>query len=80
MDKELEKWYEQQFDLFMQDGWKSLIFQAKEMLADAKDIAKINSEASLWMAKGRKDILEWLIGWEDSVIATHKDLLETLDA
>ena len=74
MDKETEAWYENQFELFNQKGWKDCLEKAKEMTDAYNDIRNLNTSDDLWLNKGRLDMLDWLLTWEESVNKAFEDL------
>ena len=74
MDKETRQWYENQFDLFGEEGWKALIEQAKEMQETYNTVLDVTTEATLYHRKGQLDILNWLLEWEGVVNRTFKEI------
>lgn len=76
LDKELEVWYENQFDMLASAGWKELVEQLKELKSNYSDIEALNSEKDLWFRRGQLDILNWLLMWEESVNEQYKELTE----
>jgi len=73
MDKELEKWYENQFELFNMQGWKDLMVQIQEEMIPTYTLENISNLEDLFKRKGELTILQWLVGWEDSVNASWRD-------
>jgi len=73
MDKELEKWYENQFELFNMQGWKDLMVQVQEEMIPTYTLENISNLEDLFKRKGELTILQWLVGWEDSVNASWRD-------
>lgn len=74
MDKETRQWYENQFDLFGEEGWKALIEQAKDMQETYNTVLDVTTEATLYHRKGQLDILNWLLEWEGVVNRTFKEI------
>lgn len=76
MDKELERWYEDQFDLFATAGWKAFVEKANEMFEVYNEAENIVDEKQLFKHRGILEILRWIDNWEAQVLRTHKDLTE----
>ena len=74
MDKETRQWYENQFDLFGEEGWKALIEQIKDMQETYNTVLDVTTEATLYHRKGQLDILNWLLEWEGVVNRTFKEI------
>jgi hypothetical protein len=65
MDKALQDYYENRFEMMSSIGWKDLIEDATEMLNEYGNINNLNSEADLFFRKGQVDILTWLVSLKD---------------
>jgi hypothetical protein len=65
MDKALQDYYENRFEMMSSTGWKDLIEDATEMLNEYGNINNLNSEADLFFRKGQVDILTWLVSLKD---------------
>ena len=74
MDKETEKWYEDQFDLFASPGWKELIVKVDEMYEVYNDASNIQNQERLYKVQGMLEILKWVSTWEDVVNRTYREL------
>ena len=74
MDKEIEVWHENQFDLFHRQGWKDLIEQALKLRDTYNQLVTVRDEKELHKRLGQLDILDWLISWEEAVNNNFKDL------
>ena len=60
MSPELQKYYEDRFDLFAHPGWKDLMEDAELMLQAMNNISTIADEKSLQFRKGEISIMTWL--------------------
>ena len=60
MNQELQKYYEDRFDLFSRPGWTDLIEDIDKMLAALNNVSSIADEKSLQFRKGEISILTWL--------------------
>lgn len=74
MNDEDKKWYEDQFELFSSQGYKSFVKQVKEIADNLDTLRNTSTESTLQFKKGQLDILDWIIGWEAAVESTYKDL------
>ena len=60
MTPELQRYYEDRFDLFSRQGWKDLMEDVDAMLAAMNNVSTIADEKSLQFRKGEISILTWL--------------------
>jgi hypothetical protein len=61
-----EKYYENYMDLFVTDGWKQFINEAKE-LVDSYKIEEIKNEQDLFFVKGQINTLMNVINFETGI-------------
>lgn len=74
MDKELQKYYDDRFSMFVTPGWKDLLEDLKIMLEQYEDITKIGDEQTLWYRKGQVDILQYLLSLKAITEKTFEEL------
>ena len=74
MTDELRNWYEEQFTLFNTQGYKDLIEQMKDMQKNYENLRNLPSDDTLKFRQGQLDILDWIIGWQESVEQNFKEL------
>jgi len=60
VNPELQKYYEDRFDLFSRQGWADLMEDVDNMLIPLNNISTIADEKSLQFRKGEISILIWL--------------------
>jgi len=60
MTPELQKYYEDRFDLFSRQGWVDLMEDVDVMLDAMNNVSTIADEKSLQFRKGEISILIWL--------------------
>jgi hypothetical protein len=60
VNPELQKYYEDRFDLFSRQGWADLMEDVDNMLIPLNNVATIADEKSLQFRKGEISILIWL--------------------
>ena len=60
IDRQMQEYYENQFDMFSHKGWSDLI-EDMQLLYDAiNDLASVEDENTLFFRKGQADILNLL--------------------
>jgi len=52
MTPELQKYYENRFNIFSMDGWKDLIEDVDKIIASINNIATVSDEKDLQFKKG----------------------------
>jgi len=60
MTPELQKYYEDRFDMMSKEGWKDLMEDIDTMIESLNNISTIPDEKSLQFKKGELSILTWL--------------------
>jgi hypothetical protein len=79
LNKELETYFENQFDMTSGEGWKDFTEKVKEMVAKDAQVLTIKNEEELFKRQGRLDILLWVLGWRDACEVTYKELQDEQD-
>lgn len=74
IDKELQTYYENQFDLFSSQGFRDFIEQVQNMYESYNEVTVLKDEKQLFFVQGQLDILQWLLKWQDTVLAAYKNL------
>lgn len=77
MTPELQKYYEDRFDMFAQPGWADLIEDIDAMLDSLNNVSTIADEKSLQFRKGEISILTWLKTLKAISNQAYEDLNET---
>lgn len=76
-----EQYFQTMEDLFKHPGWKLFIDDLAENQRALKDAALgLETEKGFYMAKGRNQTFNQVLGFEGMVTSLHKDLLENSDA
>ena len=78
MSPEIEKYYENYFDLFITDGWKQLIEEITQIL-DGHDIDSIKDEKELALLQGERVSLKRLASFETNIRNSYDYILESED-
>ena len=61
MDKELQTYYEETFDMMTTEGWKFLIEDLKELEKNLDNVRTVKDEHSLNYRLGQLDILDLIL-------------------
>jgi hypothetical protein len=61
MDKELQRYYEETFDMMTTEGWKYLIEDLKELEKNLVNVRTVKDEQSLNYRLGQLDILDLIL-------------------
>jgi hypothetical protein len=76
MTPELQKYYEDRFDLFSRQGWLDLMEDVEVMLEAMNNVSTIADEKSLQFRKGEISILTWLKTLKGVSERAYEDLNE----
>lgn len=76
MNSELQKYYEDRFDLFSRQGWLDLMEDVEVMLDSMNNVSTITDEKSLQFRKGEISILIWLKTLKGVSERAYEDLNE----
>jgi hypothetical protein len=60
MTPELQKYYEDRFEMMGMDGWKDLTIDIDKMIESLNNISVIPDEKTLQFRRGELSILTWL--------------------
>ena len=76
LDPDLQKYYENRFDLFSRQGWTDLMEDVDNMLIPLNNVSTIPDEKSLQFRKGEISILIWLKTLKGVSERAYEDLNE----
>jgi hypothetical protein len=76
VNPELQKYYEDRFDLFSRQGWADLMEDVDNMLIPLNNVSTIADEKSLQFRKGEISILIWLKTLKGVSEQAYEDLNE----
>jgi len=76
MSPDLQKYYEDRFDLFSKQGWIDLMQDVDKMLESMNNVSTIVDEKSLQFRKGEISILIWLQTLKWASERAYEDLNE----
>ena len=78
MDQELQRQYDNYFEMFSTQGWKQLI-EDLEDISEGFRIEDIKDEVDLANIQGQLKVLRQILYFEDNIRRTHDELLESED-
>ena len=74
MDQELQRYYEDRFDMMSHRGWQDLMEDLTKLLEQYRDIDNCGDTASLEFRKGQVDILKYLTSLEELSEKTYEEI------
>ena len=60
-DKELQNFYEEQFNMFSSKGWTDFLEDLQELYTAVDDLASVENEQTLWFRKGQLDVIQLIL-------------------
>lgn len=73
MDKDLQKYYEQYFDLFSSPGWKQYIKDVEDNRTLMSDVLSIKDGNDLYYRKGTLETLDRILNFEFAIEAAYEE-------
>jgi hypothetical protein len=74
MDQELQRYYEDRFDMMSHKGWVDLIEDLNRLLEQYQNIDNCGDTVTLEFRKGQVDILKYLISLEELSEKTYEEI------
>lgn len=74
MDKDLEQYYENRFDMMASQGWKDLMEDVDKMSTNYNNLFEVNTVEELHFKRGQIDILLWLLSLKEASEAAWEEL------
>lgn len=74
MDKDLEKYYENQFSMMATEGWKELIEDMKSLETNLVNVRTVADAQSLHYRLGQLDILDLILKRKDTCEQVYEQL------
>lgn len=74
MTPELQKYYEERFSMFAQQGWQDLMEDVDKMLESLNNISTIEDGNALQFRKGELSILLWVRNLKQISERAYEDL------
>jgi len=77
VDKELETYYNNFFDLFRNEGWKQLCTELVNNIEIINNVNLTKDEQDLFFRKGQLTVLSNLVNLEETINNNYKEIIET---
>ena len=74
MDQELQRYYDERFNMMATQGWQDLMEDLQKLLDQYQNIDNCGDTVTLEYRKGQVDILKYLINLEDLSEKTYEEL------
>lgn len=75
IDKELQTYYENRFELFSTAGWQDLMDDAQKLFDSLNQVLPIQTEADLHLKRGQLDILNWILSLKNVSEQSYEQLM-----
>jgi hypothetical protein len=75
MDKKLQSYYENRFEMMSTQGWQDLVEDAQNMFNSLNHVLSIQNESDLMVKKGQLDLLQWLITLKPASEQAYEQLM-----
>ena len=75
MAPELEKYYNNYFSLFRNKGWKQLMEELNNTVAQTNDVQNIKDSEDLFIRKGQLAVMANILNLEATVRASHEQVV-----
>lgn len=75
MNPELQKYYENRFEMMSKEGWKDLMEDVDKIIVSLNNISTIDSEKDLQFKKGELSILTWLVNLKEISERAYEEIL-----
>ena len=75
MDKELQEYYENHFDMMASEGWKDLLEDFSKLKANINDVTLTTDTQDLFFRKGQLDILDLILKRKEACEKVYEELL-----
>lgn len=79
MAPDLQKHYENQFDMMASEGWKDLLEDFSKLKAGINDVTLTTDTQNLFFRKGQLDILDLILKRKDMYEKSYEELLHETD-
>lgn len=74
MDKELQAYYENAFDMMSSKGWRDLLEDFNKLKANINDVTLTTDTQDLFFRKGQLDILDLVLKRKETCEKVYEDL------
>jgi hypothetical protein len=77
VDKELETYYNNFFDLFRNEGWKQLHTELVNNINVINNVNLTKDEQDLFFRKGQLAVIANLVNLEETINSAYKEIIES---
>lgn len=74
MNKELQDYYENRFEMLSTQGWKDLMVDIETIIKATNQVNNINDEKQLFFRKGELSAFQWLLGVDQMSHNAYEEL------
>lgn len=74
MDQELQRYYDERFNMMATQGWQDLMEDLQKLLDQYQNIDNCGDTVTLEYRKGQVDILKYLINLEELSEKTYEEI------
>ena len=75
MNKELQEYYENRFEMMSKEGWKDLVEDIDKIIVSLNNISVVSDEKDLQFKKGELSILTWLKNLKEISERAYEEIL-----
>jgi len=75
MAPELEKYYNNYFSLFRNEGWKQLMEELESTARQTSDVQVVKDSEDLYFRKGQLAVMANILNLETTMLASHEQVL-----
>lgn len=75
IDKKLQEYYENRFEMMATQGWQDLMEDAKTMFDAINHVLAIQDEKDLHLKRGQLDLLQWILNLKQVSEQSYEQLM-----
>jgi hypothetical protein len=75
IDKKLQEYYENRFEMMATQGWQDLMEDAQDMFTALNHVLAIQDEKDLHLKRGQLDILQWVLNLKQVSEQSYEQLM-----
>lgn len=79
MDKDLQDYYERQFDMMSHEGWTDFLATVEAQIQNLDNVMTVKDQEDLYKRQGKLDILVWIKSWKSLCETAYKDNQDEAD-
>lgn len=76
MDKQLEQYFNNYFDLFGTDGWKQLMEELNNNAVGVNNLQATKDSEDMYFRKGQLNVLASILNLQNTIEASHREASE----